>query len=70
MIDDNGVDWEWCPTCRARREVVDRHTEYALESGYMRRSTTEVPYAVVDFRCGHSKSERSGEGTTFRDPDA
>ena len=66
-VDDEGRTWEWCPDCRRRRIVVDEHEEATLESGYMKRSTTEVGYWVTDFECGHSKAVRSGKDATYHD---
>lgn len=70
MFDDNGVEWEWCPTCRAQREVIDRHTEVSLRSGYMWRTTIEEEFTVTDYACGHSKQGATGHSTAYRDPGA
>lgn len=69
MIDDNGIDWEWCPDCRTQRVVTDRSAESTIEGAYMRRSITEVEYVVTYLSCGHQKSNRAGS-TTYRDPGA
>ena len=66
-VDNDGTVREWCPKCRRMRVVVDEHEEVGLESGYMRRSTTEVGYWVTDFECGHSKQVRSGKNATYHD---
>jgi hypothetical protein len=47
--------------------VLDDHIEASLSSGYMRRSTTEHYFRVLDLDCGHSK-ENSWGSETFRDP--
>jgi len=67
-IDDDGNKWDWCPECRRQRMVIDEYDDAALESGYMRRSTTEVGVWITVFECGHSKSELTGKDTTYRDP--
>lgn len=43
----------WCPTCRAKREVIDVHAE-----GHY-TSAGEMGYQVTEFACGHD--DQSGE---------
>ena len=52
----------WCPTCRRRRAVIDRHDESAYEGGSA--MAWEHHYIVEDLDCGHDLQHDRGTTNT------
>ena len=66
MIDNNGIEWQWCPTCRARREVTSQSVEVTGSSATHSYTTHETEYYVTYFKCGHTDEVR-GPTRSYRD---